>query len=293
MADNYQVKDAAAVTISIAAKEESAGVYSPRMTPRVAGADVSSVNPLPIGAQALTDIANRTPALGQAAMAASTPVVLASNQSPIPVTITSSGPSGVLTGPESAALTGMSTRTLAAGQAAMAVSYPVVIASNQSAVPVSLSGVATAAKQPAISLAGSPSVDVITVQGSPTGSPIPVSVVVSGSPAPLSSFCSENQGSGGAFAIKASAGDLNGYAFSNSSTAAMFFRFYNSAATNTWNSVVFSIRLAPGASANLMFPKPLAFTSGIVLRMSQSATSGNTQVPANAAIDFVATVLFV
>lgn len=293
MADNYQVKDAAASTITIAAKEESAGVFSPRMTPRVAGADVSSSNPMPVGAQTLTDIANRTPALGQAAMAASTPVVMASNQSPIPVTISGGSPSSALTGPESAALTGMSARTLAAGQAAMAASYPVVIASNQSAVPVTLAGSATAAKQPAISLAGTPSVDVITVQGSPTGAPIPVSVVASGSVAPLSSFCSENPGTGGAFAIKASAGDLHGYALSNSSTAAMFFRFYDSASTSSFSAVIFSIRLAPGASANLMFPKPLAFTNGIVLRVSQSSAIGNTQVAANAATDFVATALFV
>ena len=62
--------------------------------------------------------------LGQASMAASVPVVIASNQSAVPVTATISGtPNVAITGP--------------LGQAAMAASVPVVIASNQSAVPVS------------------------------------------------------------------------------------------------------------------------------------------------------------
>lgn len=57
------------------------------------------------------------------------------------------------------------------GQATMANSAPVVVASDQSAIPISAaslplpSGAATAAKQPALGTAGTASADVITVQG--------------------------------------------------------------------------------------------------------------------------------
>jgi hypothetical protein len=99
----------------------------------------------------------RTPALGQAAMAASSPVVIANNQSAVPIsgTVTATDGSGAMntivdssalpTGASTSALqtTGntsvgnIDTKTPALGQAAMAASTPVVIASNQSAVPVS------------------------------------------------------------------------------------------------------------------------------------------------------------
>jgi hypothetical protein len=120
--------------------------------------------PLPTGAAtsvlqttgntSLGNIDTKIPALGQAAMAASSPVVIASNQSAVPV-------SGPLTDtqlratavPVSAAslplptgsateatLSAINTKTLAAGQALMAASSPVVIASNQSAIPVADGG---------------------------------------------------------------------------------------------------------------------------------------------------------
>jgi hypothetical protein len=65
----------------------------------------------------------------------------------------------------------INTKTPSLGQAAMAASVPVAIASNQSAVPISAaslplpSGASTAAKQPALGTAGTASADVITVQG--------------------------------------------------------------------------------------------------------------------------------
>lgn len=68
------------------------------------------------------------------------------------------------------------------GQATMANSAPVVIASNQSAVPTSSAslplptGAATAAKQPALGTAGAASTDVITVQGIASGVAQPVSL---------------------------------------------------------------------------------------------------------------------
>lgn len=70
------------------------------------------------------------------------------------------------------------------GQATSANSAPVVIASDQSAVPVSAAslplptGAATAAKQPALGTAGTPSADVISVQGVAGGVAVPVSGTV-------------------------------------------------------------------------------------------------------------------
>ena len=71
------------------------------------------------------------------------------------------------------------------GQKASTASLPVVVASDQSAVPISASalplptGASTSAKQPALGTAGSPSVDVISVQGVASGTVIPISGTVS------------------------------------------------------------------------------------------------------------------
>lgn len=128
--------------------------------------------PLPTGAatsalqtagnSSLSSIDGKTPALGQAAMAASAPVVIASNQSTVPVSIASSVPvTGPLTDaqlratpvpvsattlplPTGAAtettLSAINTKTPALGQTTMASSTPVTIASNQTALPVTDNG---------------------------------------------------------------------------------------------------------------------------------------------------------
>lgn len=68
-------------------------------------------------------------------------------------------------------LSTLNTKVPSQGQAAMAASVPVVIANNQTAVPISAAslplptGAATSAKQPALGTAGTASTDVITVQG--------------------------------------------------------------------------------------------------------------------------------
>lgn len=63
------------------------------------------------------------------------------------------------------------------GQATKANSSPVVLASDQDALPLS-SGAATSAKQPALGTAGTASTDVITVQGIASGTAQPVSGTV-------------------------------------------------------------------------------------------------------------------
>ncbi len=112
---------------------------------------ISAVSlPLPTGAATqttLSSIDTKFPAKGQATMALSTPVVLASNQSSIPVTgifyqttqpINAASlplPSGAAT---ETTLSSINTKTPSLGQSVMASSVPVTIASNQSTLPVNI-----------------------------------------------------------------------------------------------------------------------------------------------------------
>lgn len=70
-------------------------------------------------------ISNKIAALGQAAMAASAPVVIASNQTSVPIKLRDANDAAI-----------------ALGAAAMAASIPVVMATNQSAIPVATSALA-------------------------------------------------------------------------------------------------------------------------------------------------------
>jgi len=111
--------------------------------------------PLPTGAATETTLASRLAestftarinTLGQKAMAASTPVVLASDQSTLPISAASLPlPTGAATAAnqatEIASLASIDAGIPAAlGQTTMAASMPVTIASNQSAIPVTQSG---------------------------------------------------------------------------------------------------------------------------------------------------------
>jgi hypothetical protein len=106
--------------------------------------------------QNLTQVGSSSLTLGQKAMASSVPVVLASDQAAIPVsqsgtwnaTINTALPAGGATigavtqasGPWTVNVTQIGSSALAFGQANMASSIPVVLASNQTAVPASQSG---------------------------------------------------------------------------------------------------------------------------------------------------------
>lgn len=152
---------------------------------------------------------------GQQTMANSVPVVIASNQTAVPVSAaTLPLPSGAATAAnqatEIASLASIDGKFGSLGQKAMTGSAPVVIASDQSAIPVSAaslplpsgaateatlstlngkvtacntgavvvsssalpSGASTAAKQPALGTAGTASADVITVQGITSMTPL-------------------------------------------------------------------------------------------------------------------------
>jgi len=98
-----------------------------------------------------TSIDSKTPALGQALMAASVPVAIASDQSAIPVT--SSG--GALATEATLLLVEADTTTIAGAVSGTEMQVDIV----------DRGGVATEAKQPALGTAGTASTDVITVQG--------------------------------------------------------------------------------------------------------------------------------
>ncbi len=84
----------------------------------------------------LTNIDNKTPALGQAVMTVSSPVVIASDQSPIPTTVSSFPlPSGASTSDLQTignnSLNSIDSKTPALGQALAAASTPIVLTAAQ------------------------------------------------------------------------------------------------------------------------------------------------------------------
>src|SRR5579859_3769525 len=124
-------------------------------TPIAAPTVVAATHPLPVG---LYDSAGTGVTVGQGLMAASIPVVIASNQSAVPVsgTITANAGTGTFTvsgtvtanagtgtlavslaAHQSVNVDECGGTAVAAGQAVMASSIPVVVASNQSAIPIS------------------------------------------------------------------------------------------------------------------------------------------------------------
>lgn len=136
------------------------------------GGDASAANQI-AGNNTLTAINGKTPALGQATMAASSPVVIASDQSAIPVTmaaVPTGGSTAALQTTGNTSLNSIDTKTPALGQAAMVSSVPVVIASNQSNLPVAI----------VAGTIGAPAGSVVTVQGA--GATGTVQPIVSTSP---------------------------------------------------------------------------------------------------------------
>ena len=118
------------------------------------------------GNSSLSSLDGKTPALGQALAAASVPVVLTASQL------------STLTPP--AAISGFATSAKQdTGNVSLASIDGKITAVNTGAVVVSSSalpsGAATAAKQPAIGTAGTPSSDVVSIQGVASGTVVPIS----------------------------------------------------------------------------------------------------------------------
>lgn len=276
MADNYSVLNSAGATISISAKEEAANLFSTRVTPRHNGADVSSANPMPVVAQSteITAINTKTPSLGTAVRANSTPVNLATDHPNINVNLAAS--SVGWQSPDSTRLQTIADRTPALGAAVRAASTPVTLASDQPAIAVSLAGVSTAAKQPSLGTAGSPSADVLSIQGVSGGTPLPVTIT-SASAITLATYTNMQTSTPAANGVvRNTAGLLHGYMVSNSSGSMVFFKLYNLSTTPAQSATpVLVMGIPSGGAANMMFPSPVAFSTGIGFRVEVAAPQNN------------------
>ena len=130
MSDNYNVKDAAGNTIAIKAKEVSTGIFSNRIIPQVADADVSNANPIPI-----SDAGGSLTVDGTVAVSGSVAVTGTFYQATQPVSVASQPlPTGASTEATLAAASAKLPATL--GQKTSVNSMAVVVASDQSALPV-------------------------------------------------------------------------------------------------------------------------------------------------------------
>ena len=151
-----------------------------------------------------------------------------------------------------------------------------------------IAGVATAAKQPALGTAGTPSSDVITVQGNASGTPIPVSGTFSASFGTatsggytikhLVSAANTNPTS-----VKASAGQVYGWSIYNNATYPVYVKFHNTSGTPTAGSgVVQTVGIQSGTQINVFNTHGIPFATGIGLTIVKDlADAGTTAVAAS------------
>jgi len=136
--------------------------------------------------------------------------------------------------------TAFQARIPANGQAAMAASVPVAIASNQSAIPINL--------QPTTSGGSTP-------------------------------YRNLDLGTTGKV-VKNSAGQLYNYFISNNAAAARFVKFYDKATAPTdGDTPIWTFQLPPGAAANVAFPNGIAFANGISIRGTTGVADNDTGAP--------------
>lgn len=137
-------------------------------------------------------------------------------------------------------------------------------------------GAATAAKQPALGTAGTPSADVITIQGASTGTAVNVSnvPVTSGG---LTTYHLASAGTTNATNLKASAGQVYGWFIYNSNAAYRKVAFHNTAGTPTAGaSVFFSLVIPPGSGANVFTDTGIAFSTGIAITTTTGLADSDT-----------------
>lgn len=235
--------EAASVSVTLATDEETIAV--------------AQTGALPAGANTIGGVNIASPALGQANMAGSLPVAIASNQSNVPENLAQVGGAAV-----------------ALGQTTMAASIPVAIASNQTAVPASQSGT-------------------WTVQ--PGNTPNTTPWLVQQVPQTTNGVSNArlNSASAATGTVKASAGSLKGMALYNSNAAVRYLQIYNKAS-------------APTLSTDTpVFTFPIPPTSGVVLDIvdgdpqgtgiAYAITTDNVAIPTTggAAGDVQGTILYV
>lgn len=260
--------------------------------------------PLPTGASTETTLAgvktgtDKIPAQGQATMAGSVPVAIASNQSAVPISGTVNiGSAGSLAldatvngvAKDGTPITGQTVeaggasvlgwlsslrkaitdRIGALGQHTMANSTPVVVASDQSAVPVS--GTVTAN----VGTTGGVALDSTLTGG--TQKAIPVAGAAGGAtPFKLVSAASTNPTS-----VKGSAGTLYGIQVTSINAAIRYLKLYDKASaptvgTDTPVKVIGIPGNAAGAGAMIALPVGVAFATGIALALTTGIADADT-----------------
>ena len=220
--------DKATVTAAKALKVDGSAVTQPvsaASLPLPTGASTSTLQTT--GNTSLSSIDSKLGALGQKIMAGSAPVVIASDQSAIPVSAASLPlPSGAAT---EATLSTLNGKVTDCNTGAVVVS--------SSALP---SGASTAAKQPSLGTAGTASADVITVQGITSMTPLLVNG--SGSTQPVSnpldtsstSTCSNVSSSATSVSLLASTAGRKGAYIFNDSTQVLYIKFGTTASTTSY-----------------------------------------------------------
>lgn len=178
---------------------------------------------------------------------------------------------------------------LDSGQQTMANSAPVVIASDQSEVPVSNSvlsvvGGGTEATAQRVTIA-SDSTGVLSVDDN--GSSLTVDGTVTANPGTISALHVVAASSTNATSVKASAGTLRGISFFNLAAVPIYVKFHNTAGTPTAGSgVVRTFGIQAGTQINFLIPGGgISFGTGIGMTIVKDlADNGTTATTANDAV---------
>ncbi len=226
---------------------------------------VSATNPLPVTNLQLPV------ALGQTTMASALSVAVASNQTAIPVsgTVTANAGTGTqavsIAATQAVNLAQVGAAAVALGQATMASSLPVVVASNQTAIPVSGTVTANAGTGTlAVSLAANQT----TVQNPQTSGGLSIYRVLW-------------PGNATGVTIKTSAGQLYGGYIFNVATTVRFVKLYNKATAPSvgTDTPAMTLCLPAGGGATFNWDKGVAFGTGIGIGVTTLVGDSDTTAP--------------
>jgi hypothetical protein len=238
------------------------------------GGDASAANQTTMITK-LTSIDGKLPStLGQKAMAASIAVTLASDQGAVPV----SGTFWQATQPVSlVSLPALATGSNVIGAVTQSGTWNVTNISGTVSLPT---GAATAAKQPALGTAGTPSADVITVQGTTSMTPLlgsPGATSVSGGISNTSRVVSA-AASTNATSAKASAGRVYAIQGYNAATSVRYLKIYNKASAPTvgTDTPIKTLALPPSAGFAFDFPVGYYFATGIAYALTTGSADSDT-----------------
>jgi hypothetical protein len=168
----------------------------------------------------------------------------------------------------------------ALGQALMAASLPVTIASNQSTLPISAAslplpaGAATEAKQPSLGTAGTASTDVLSIQGIAAMTPI-LNTITPTDSATNANSSSDSTALEASRVIKASAGRLYTLSGVNTGGSGQYVQVYNSATVPDNGAVPVLLVYVPALGTFSIDFTPFGkyFSTGISVSNSSTAAT--------------------